>query len=383
MSIQKKAMMLASVASMIDQFNMPNIELLQSIGYSVDVAADFTNPGNISKERAAELMKRLEAMGVRVIDIAIPRSLNPKAVISAYKKVKELILIEHYDLIHCHSPIGGAITRLAAKNERKNGTRVIYTAHGFHFYDGAPLKNWIVFYPVEKWLSKYTDVLITINKEDYKRATEKFKAKKTVYVPGIGVDTEKFEKNNCGNKVRTELGIKDTDIMLLSVGELNDNKNHEIVIRALAELNRENIYYLICGKGDMQTYLSDLAKKYKLEDQVKLLGYIKDVNRFYGCADIFCFMSKREGLGLAALEAMSSGLPLITSNIRGINDYSIPNVTGFSCSPNDFKALAGHIKHLIDDPDLRYRMGRGNQKLVKRFDISVVTEKMKSIYGNL
>lgn len=174
----KKALQLASVASMIDQFNIPNIKLLRSIGYKVDVVADFTNPGNISIERARELIKQLESMDVRVIDIAVPRSLDPKTVISAYRRVRELVTTEHYNLIHCHSPIGGAIVRLAAKNERKKGTKVIYTAHGFHFYNGAPLKNWILFYPVEKWLSRYTDILITINQEDYKRASGKFYAKK-------------------------------------------------------------------------------------------------------------------------------------------------------------------------------------------------------------
>ena len=191
---EKKALQLASVASMIDQFNIPNIELLQSLGYSVDVAADFTTPGTITAERAENLKTRLNSMGVRVFDIAIPRSLNPKAIRSAYKQVKALLKKESYKLLHCHSPIGGAIARRAAKGERKKGLRVIYTAHGFHFFDGAPLKNWLVFYPVEKWLSRYTDVLITINEEDYERATKRFKAKQTVYVPGVGVDLNRF---NC------------------------------------------------------------------------------------------------------------------------------------------------------------------------------------------
>ena len=154
----KKVLQLASVASMIDQFNLPNIQVLQSLGYSVDVVANFTNPGTITQKRAEELKKRLLNMNVRVYDIAIPRSLNLKAVLSAYKKVKELIMREEYKLVHCHSPIGGVICRQAAKKARKKGTKVIYTAHGFHFYDGAPLKNWLIYYPIEKYFSRYTDV---------------------------------------------------------------------------------------------------------------------------------------------------------------------------------------------------------------------------------
>ena len=258
--------MLASVASMIDQFNMPNIRLLQSLGYHVDVVADYKNPGNISEERAAGLIKRLETHNAHAIDIAVPRSLNPRSVISAYRKVRELIVTEQYDLIHCHSPIGGAITRLAARNERKKGTRVIYTAHGFHFYTGAPLKNWLVFYPIEKWLSRYTDVLITINREDYQRAVAKFKARKTVYIPGIGVDTGKFGTGKHGDKIRKELGLNESSIMLLSVGELNDNKNHETVIRALGDMKTKGelpneLYYFIVGKGSKEEELKYLINQ--------------------------------------------------------------------------------------------------------------------------
>lgn len=125
---EDKALVLASVASMIDQFNISNIHILQSLGYKVDVVADFKNPGTITSERAENLKTSLINMDVRVIDIAIPRSLSLSAVLSAYEEVKKLIKAEQYDLIHCHSPIGGAICRLAARVGKKNGTKVIYTA---------------------------------------------------------------------------------------------------------------------------------------------------------------------------------------------------------------------------------------------------------------
>ena len=174
MSEQKKALQLASVASMIDQFNISNIEILQSLGYQVDVVADFTNPGTITTERCENLKKRLSDTNVRFFDIAIPRSLNPRAIFSAYKQVKELLEKENYNLLHCHSPLGGVIARKAAKGLRSKGLKVIYTAHGFHFFKGAPLINWLVYYPIEKWLSKYTDTLILINEEDYDLAKRKF-----------------------------------------------------------------------------------------------------------------------------------------------------------------------------------------------------------------
>lgn len=373
----KKALQLASVASMIDQFNIPNIELMQSLGYHVDVVADFTNPGTISSARATELLRQLESMDVRVIDIAIPRNLNPKSVFSAYKKVKKLIGTERYDLIHCHSPIGGAVTRLAAEKERKNGTKVIYTAHGFHFYDGAPLKNWIVFYPIEKWLSRYTDVLITINKEDYRRACENFKAGKIVYVPGIGVDTEKFGAHCRGGEIRAEFGIGSDDALLLSVGELNGNKNHEAVIRALAKIE-EKPYYVIVGKGEKEAYLQSLITQLGLADRVKLAGFRNDVADFYDAADAFVFPSFREGLSVALMEAMASGLPVVCGRIRGNTDLIDEGSGGFFFDPDDTDSVTNAIQRLLNADMKRY--GSHNLEKMKEFDVHTVEKYVSEIY---
>ena len=288
MSEKKKALQLASVASMIDQFNIPNIKILQSLGYQVDVVADFTHPGTITTERSENLKKRLADMNVRIFDIAIPRTLNPRAISSAYKQVKGLLEKENYNLLHCHSPIGGVIARQAAKGLRRKGLKVIYTAHGFHFYDGAPMKNWLIFYPIEKYYSGYTDVLITINKEDYKRASEKFKAKKVVYIPGVGVDTEKFAPHQSGReRIRRELNLSDGRILLLSVGELNENKNHSSVVKALAGL--KNITYVIVGKGEKKEELERWAKEYSVD--LRLPGFRTDVADFYDAADVYILPS--------------------------------------------------------------------------------------------
>lgn len=370
--------MLASVASMIDQFNIPNIKILLSLGYSVDVVADYTNPGNISKERSEDLIKRLKEIGANPIDIPVPRSINPKVVLNAYKLVKKLVCTEHYNLIHCHSPIGGAITRIAAKSERKNGCKVIYTAHGFHFYKGAPLKNWLIFYPVEKSLSKYTDILITINKEDYERATKKFKAKQTVYVPGIGVDTEKFNSARNGDKIRKEFGLKDTDLIFLSVGELNDNKNHEVVIRALSKIE-EKPYYIIVGKGDKKDYLQSLVNELGLQDKVIFAGFRQDVADFYDAADVFIFPSFREGLSVALMEAMASGLPVVCGKIRGNTDL-IDAEGGFFFDPHDINSVVESIKNELNvDRNVQKNY---NMKKIQQFSLDNVNEHMISIYKN-
>lgn len=368
----KKALQLASVASMIDQFNMPNIQILQSLGYEVDVVANFTNPGSITKERAEDLRKRLANMNVRVFDIAIPRSLNPRAVFSSYKKVKKLISSEHYNLIHCHSPIGGVICRKAAKSERKNGTKVIYTAHGFHFYNGAPLKNWVVYYPIEKHLSRYTDVLITINREDYKRATEKFYAKKTVYIPGVGIDTEKFAPNETKRvKIRKELGISDDKVMLLSVGELNNNKNHSSVIKAIKGI--PNITYVIVGKGEKADELIHLAKELSVD--LRLTGFRSDVADFYSAADVYILPSIREGLNVSLMEAMASGVACCCGQIRGnVDIIRDKNVMFSPMNSNDIKKS---IDYCINE---RKNLSRVNYNQAKAYDAESVNKIVFKMY---
>lgn len=370
--MKKKALQLASVASMIDQFTIPNIKILQSLGYQVDVVADFTNPGTITNERALDLRNRLKEIHVNVFDIAIPRSLNPNAIYSSYKAVRQLIKQEQYKIIHCHSPIGGAICRLAAKSERKNKCKVIYTAHGFHFYSGAPIKNWMVYYPIEKILSRYTDVLITINKDDYKLAKNKFNSLHTMYVPGIGVDIQKFTRLEIGRgKIRTELGIHDDQIMLLSVGELNVNKNHINVIRALKNLN--NIVYVIVGKGDLHDELAQEADKYSID--LRLVGYRTDVVDFYSAADVFVLPSIREGLNVSLMEAMSSGLAATCGRIRG----NIDLIKEPLFSPEKVDEIR---KAVIEAIEHKEKLGSINKEKIKNFSTEIVNKKMINIYKN-
>ena len=375
---EKRALMLASVASMIDQFNMPNICLLQRLGYKTDVAADFTNPGTITTERSEALKKRLEEMGVAVLDIAIPRSLNLRAIRSSYRKLKTVFQSNHYELIHCQSPIGGAVCRMAARKEREKGTRVIYTAHGFHFYAGAPVKNWIVFYPIEKILSRSTDVLITINKEDYKLASAHFAAKELDYVPGIGVDTRKFCSAGGGERIRNELGIMPEDTMLLSVGELNENKNHQAVIRAIAGMP-EKLYYVVVGKGEKEKDLEDLAAALGLGDRLKLVGFRTDVDAFYKAADLFVFPSRREGLPVSLMEAMASGLRVACGRIRGNTDLIEPGAGGFLFDPNNPEEIAACIRKALAAD--RAEMGRCNIQKMRQFDRACVEREMERIYS--
>lgn len=379
--MEKKVLQLASVASMIDQFNMSNIEILQSLGYRVDVAADFTNPGTITKARAEELKKILDNMDVRVFDIPIPRSLNPKAIFTAYKQVKKLLDKEEYTLLHCHSPIGGVIAREAAKGKRKTGMRVIYTAHGFHFYDGAPIKNWMIYYPVEKYYARYTDVLITINREDYKRAKEKFHAKKVVRIPGVGVDTTKFAVCPITKEEkRKQLCIPKDAFMLLSVGELSSRKNQKVVIDALGRLQDSNIFYLVVGTGERKKEYIKLIKSYNLQNNIKLLGFRSDIGELCEAADCFVHPSVREGLGIAPLEAMAAGLPLISADVNGIKDYTKDGVSGYCIDPTSVDTMLQAIEKMKDSAEFRRKCAAHNRKIAREYDIHNTEKIMAEIY---
>lgn len=375
----KKVLIVTSVASMIEQFNIPNIKVLKEIGYDVTVATNFKNPGTIPLKKSKKLYDSLITNGVTPIEIPFSRTPVSHENIKAYKRLKVIIREGNFNLIHCQSPIGGALTRLAARGINKFKPQIFYTAHGFHFYDGAPKKNWI-FYIIEKQLSKYTDVLITINNQDYQRALA-FNTCLVEYIPGIGIDTDNFSKTPVKRNKRKELGIPNSIFLLLSVGELNKNKNHKVIIEAMNRLNNPEIHYAISGIGPEKDDLAKLVDEYNLNEQIHFLGYRNDIAEIYKIADVFAFPSKREGLGLAAIEALAAGLPLLTSNKHGINDYSIHGKTGFKYEPED---INGFMKGIIQLYTLkksdRLKLGQNNREIAKQFDRKIVNQKMLKIY---
>ncbi len=300
----------------------------------------------------------------------------------AYRQTRKLIKENCYNLIHNHSPIGGLLSRIAARDIRKRGTKVIYTAHGFHFFKGAPKMNWLIFYPVEKLSSRWTDVLITITHEDYALAQEKMKAKKVVYVPGVGIDTSAFMPDETASKVRTqkraELDIKDSDIVLLSVGELN--KNHEVIIRAMAKLANRNVHYVIAGRGILKNYIEKLAEDLGVKEQLHLLGFRTDVKDLFKTADVFVHPSFREGLSVAVMEAMASSLPIICSKIRGNTDLIDNGRGGFLFNPADMDNAYNALKDMVTTPDMK-AFGLYNVKRAESLDVQIVLETMRVLYS--
>lgn len=378
----KKCLVVASVASMIDQFNMNNIGILQELGFEVHVACNFTKGSSCSLEQIEILKKRLSDLNVKYFHINFSRNfLRIIGHIKALRQLKRILRDERYDLIHCHSPIGGMLTRIAAGKYRKSGTRVIYTAHGFHFYKGSPLRNWLIYFPFEYLFSRRTDVLITINKEDFEFAQKHMHTPKVEYVPGVGVNTSNLASVIVDRaKKRSEIGIPEQSFLLISVGELNQNKNHQIIIKALGQLKDQSVHYAIAGQGDQKEYLEELALKSGVRDQLHLLGFRSDVPELYHCSDVCVFPSIREGQGLAAIEGLAVGLPIIASDNRGTRDILIEPENALIRKFDDEEGFAQAIQRLKSDEKLRGNMSENNRTKSRQFDRSVVDKMMRAIY---
>lgn len=377
----KKMLMLATTAAMIEQFNKNNILLLEQMGYEVHVAGNFKEGNPISIEKLERFKGWLLEHNAKWFDIESTRRPLDVNNIHACNKVIKLIQANRYDFIHCHTPIGSVIGRYAA---HKTHTPIIYTAHGFHFFKGSPKKNWLLYYPIEKFLSRWTDTLILINREDYLCATSKFFAKKNWYIPGVGIDCSKYKSRIDldieRNRILSELDIPSESRIILSVGELNKNKNQSIIIEALNKLGNSDVHYILLGKGDYESKLRELVHIYGLEKNVHILGYRDDVILFYHIADIFVFPSKREGLSVALMEAMACGLPVICNNIRGNKDLIQHFKGGFLLEKCTSKEYCSAINELLYNENLRKEMSEYNKTTIENYDIKKINVMMKAIY---
>lgn len=354
---------------------------ISAIMAAKELGIDFTIANNMSmadKEHFVQVCKRYE---IQMVHIDFDRNPLGKSNFLARKQLLDLMAKEKYDIVHCNTPSGGVVGRIAAAQAKI--PKVIYMAHGFHFWKGAPLKNWLFYYPVERILARLTDRLITINREDYACA-QRFHYKRggsAVYVPGVGIVTKRFESNaEERTKMRKALGIKEEEIVLLSVGEINQNKNHKVVIKAMAQIGRKDIRYVICGIGSLMEANQQLAESLGLRNQVMFAGYRTDIDKFYQAADVFVISSFREGLPVALLEAMSAGLPCVASRIRGNVDLLSDSRLLFE--PRDVNGLCNALMEGIDK-NIAEKEVKRNYQTLPRFSMEEAVKAIKQIYTDM
>lgn len=375
----KKALIVTAFARFIKSFLTNDIKILQDMGYEVHCAANIHHAG-------AECMEKYFLdMNVTFhqIDFSSNKPISKETLLS-YKEMKKLLKENYFDVIHTHTPIAGAITRYACKEQRKKGTTVIYTTHGFYFHKYSSKKTWLIFHTIEDFMSRYTDAIITINHEDYGNA-KSMHCNKVYYIPGVGVDTKKFENVEIDrNAYRKKLQINDDNLLILAVGELSHRKNHQVVIRALAEANLPNAVFMICGNAmtsaNTKEELEELAKKLSVD--LRLMGLRDDIPQICKCADIGVMPSTREGLGLSGIEMLASGLPVVASNVHGIVDYIIDGEDGYLCSPDDDHAFSEAILKLKSE-DKRKSISSKCTNIARKFDKKYSYKKMREIYKEL
>lgn len=379
MKSKKKALIVVSLAGFIRSFLNNDIKILQDKGYEIYCATNIDHPGS---EGMLEYFKNNN-----IIFFNVPFSSNSpisKQTIQSYNVLKKILKNENFDLVHCHTPIVGVLTRILCRNIRKIGTKVIYTTHGFYFHDGSSKKTWTVFYTIEKLMSKYCDAIITINNEDFKNATT-MHCKNVYKINGVGVDLKRFNEVSINrDEYRRKLGIKPDDIVVLSVGELSKRKNQKVVVEAIAKLNDPNIVFLHCGnvmnsKGT-KDHILQIAKQNNV--RIKLMGLRNDIPYICRCADIGTISSTREGLGLAGIEMLASGLPVVASNTHGIKDYMQDGINGYLVNPYSSADFAVAIEKIINMKN-REEIKKICKESVQNFSKEISYNQLKSIYDEV
>lgn len=370
----KKVLLTATVQSHIAQFHRPLAEVLHEHGYELHVAAR----NNLGEKNGLSL-----DFADKVFDVPFSRSPKSPDNVKAYFQLKKILAADTYDVVHCNTPMGGIVTRLAAVKARKQGTRVFYTAHGFHFYKGASKKNWLVFYPVEKIMAGFCDTLITITKEDRRLAGQKFHTN-VEHIHGVGVYTERYHAVSDAEKLqmRSKERLKDSDFVILCTGELNQNKNQKALIKAAAELKESipGLKILLAGNGPLEQELRMQIRELGVEDAVRLLGYRTDLEKVTPAADLVVSCSYREGLPLNILEAMLCRKPVVASVNRGHRELVRTGYNGYLVPPDSPAKYAEAIKKIYSSRKLAEQLGENGFRMAQPYTAASVKKELSHIY---
>ena len=366
----KKLLFISNISNAFTNFIIPSIKTAQELNFEFHMAANYSGFNDDPKKYP-----------VTMHHLDLKRSPFHPANIKAYKQLLGVMKNEEFDYIHCNTPVGGLIGRLAGKKCKVK--KIIYQVHGFHFYKGAPLFNHTVLKWAEKLMARWTDAIITINSEDFE-AAKKFRLKKggkVYFVHGVGITLSDFEGlSQKREEKRAELQLNDTDVALISAGDLILRKNYATAIRAIAKCENPSLHYFICGKGPEKENLEALARELGVEKQIHFLGFRADVKELMAASDIFLFSTLQEGLPRSMMEAMASGLPCVASEIRGNVDLIENGKNGYLCPAADDSAFSKAIENLADNPELRLKISKENLEKIKQYDVSVVEKEIRAIY---
>ena len=371
----KKVLFAATLRSHIGQFHQPYLKFFKNAGYEVHIAAkDNSNQKKIKIGHYDQFHP-----------ICYERLPFKRENIKAYFQMKNLLKQHQYDIIHCHTPVAAVITRLVSRPYRKKGLKVIYTAHGFHFFQGAPRKNWLIYYRVEKFLSRFTDCLITINQEDYQWALSNgFSAKSINLIKGVGVDLKEFVLQTEEKKkaLRKQYQYDNDEFILLCAANMSYRKHQDLIIKAAARARNQvsNLKIILAGTGEREEEYRSMVKDFELENTVEMIGYVREIPKYMGLADGIVSTARQEGLPINIVEAMVTGLPIIATDCRGNSDLVKDNVNGFIVGIDDIEGMTQAIIKLSKSEGLRRRFGEQSINLAEEYSLKSVQKEMAKIY---
>lgn len=369
----KKILYVTTISKTINAFLVPHIKYLIDQGDQVDVATNITD----------EINQELIHYKVKIFQIDFQRnpiSLNNK---KAYDEIKKLQLKNRYDIVHVHTPVASFVTRLALRNEER--LKIVYTCHGFHFYKGSSIFSWMIFYPLEKLAAKWTDRLVTINSEDFEIAS-KFKLRNNGQVSkmnGVGIDKERYIIENFNkNEYRKKLNLNKDDFVILVLAELNKNKNHIQLIKAMALLkdNYPNIKAIFAGNGPLEEEVKKQIKEYGLEEKISLLGWRDDTTELINLSNVVGLFSKREGLGKCLLEGMICGKSVVATNTRGPRELIEHGVNGLMFDIDDINETSKAIEKIYIDKNLRNLFEKRVVKTSEKYLLDNVLNQLSCVY---
>ena len=367
----KKVLFVATVDQHIRHFHIPYLRWFKSKNFQVSVASN----GN---ENVPYVDVKHEVSFERN-----PWSYNN---LIAFLKLNKLLKENKYDIIHAHTPVASILVRLANAITGKR-SKIIYTAHGFHFYKGAKLINWLLYYPVEKILSFQTDTLITINEEDYNSAIRnKFGCENIYLVDGVGVNLDKYKAptENEKLKLREINNLGENEFILIYVGELSKRKNQELLLESVSKLTTriDNLKLLLVGKGDEETNLRKQCSLLNLDHTVEFLGYRHDISDLMKLSDLSVSTALQEGLPVNIMESLSSGLPCIVTNCRGNRDIINDGVNGFVVEDYNSELFSDRIFKIYNDKSIYRKMKFNTIPSVEKYSDKAVLKEMGTIYSD-
>ena len=367
-----KILFVASVMEHIIAFHLPYLEWFKSQGYEVHVAA------KAEKGFFSDVIDVFH-------DIDFKRTPYSLGNISAYKKLKSIINTNHYSIIHCHTPMASVLTRLAGIGTRKQGSKMLYTAHGFHFYKNGPISGWMLYYPIEKFLSYFTDAIITINEEDFEALHKyKFKCGGKYLVPGIGVNTApiKISTPELKSKLRREYGYDEDAFILFYAAEFIYRKNHKLIIESIPYLKDAipNLKVVLAGRGELLDECIELAEKLNIRKYVDFLGFRRDIPKLVALSDVGVSSSRQEGLGITLAEDMFAGLPVVATKDRGHNEMIVDGYNGFFFGQDNKEEFCDRILKLYNSSELRHLMGNNALLSIQKFSIENSLKEHINIY---